>query len=169
MSDIKYTKKASARIIKEVQKINPKAPLSTTFDQAFVLLMTDWDLELGIEKNDTSITTTLYKDGNSSELFKWPTKDAWSEKDCDFNWDFIYRNVLERIIKDKLYKRPKVSKRELNAQRKAAELKAKEEAKAAAKKAKEDAKLAKEKEKADKAAAREIKRLAKEAKTRKRK
>lgn len=149
MSDVRYTKKASARIIKEVQKINPKAPLSTTFDQAFVLLMTEWDLELGIEKTDTFTTTTLYKDGNSSELFKWPSKDAWSEKDCDFNWDFIYRNVLERIIKDKLYKRPKISKRELNAQKKAAELKAKEEAKAAAKAEKERIKKEKELAKAN--------------------
>ena len=150
MSDVKYTKKASARIIKEVQKINPKAPLTTTFDQAFVLLMTEWDLELGIEKNDITITTTLHKDGNSSELFKWSTKDAWSEKDCDFNWDFIYRNALERIIKDKLYKRPKISKRELNAQKKAAELKAKEEAKAAAKAEKERIKKEKELAKANK-------------------
>ena len=150
MSDVKYTKKASARIIKEVQKINPKMSLTTTFDQAFVLLMTDWDLELGIEKNDNTITTTLHKDGNSSELFKWPTKDAWSEKDCDFNWDFIYRNVLERINKDKLYKRPKISKRELNAQKKAAELKAKEEAKAAAKAEKERFKKEKELAKANK-------------------
>ena len=150
MSDVKYTKKASARIIKEVQKINPKTPLTTTFDQAFVLLMTEWDLELGIEKTDISITTTLYKDGNSSELFKWLTKDAWSEKDCDFNWDFIYRNVLEQIIKDKLYKRPKISKRELNAQKKAAELKAKEEAKAAAKAEKERIKKEKELAKANK-------------------
>lgn len=150
MSDVKYTKKASARIIKEVQKINPKAPLTTTFDQAFVLLMTEWDLELGIDKTDASITTTLYKDSNSSELFKWPTKDAWSEKDCDFNWDFIYRNVLERIIKDKLYKRPKISKRELNAQKKAAELKAKEDAKAAAKAEKERIKKEKELAKANK-------------------
>lgn len=150
MSDVKYTKKASARIIKEVQKINPKAPLTTTFDQAFVLLMTEWDLELGIEKNDNTITITLHKDGNSSELFKWSTKDAWSEKDCDFNWDFIYRNALERIIKDKLYKRPKISKRELNAQKKAAELKAKEDAKAAAKAEKERIKKEKELAKANK-------------------
>lgn len=150
MSDVKYTKKASARIIKEVQKSNPKAPLTTTFDQAFVLLMTEWDLELGIEKIDTSIIATLYKDGNSSELFNWQTKDAWSEKDCDFNWDFIYRNVLELIIKDKLYKRPKISKRELNAQKKAAELKAKEEAKAAAKAEKERIKKEKELAKANK-------------------
>ena len=150
MSDVKYTKKASARIIKEVQKVNPKAPLTTTFDQAFVLLMTEWDLELGIEKNDITITATLHKDGNSSELFKWPTKDAWSEKDCDFNWDFIYRNALERIIKDKLYKRPKISKRELNAQKKTAELKAKEEAKAAVKAEKERIKKEKELAKANK-------------------
>lgn len=150
MSDTKYTKKASARIIKEVQKINPKAPLTTTFDQAFVLLMTEWDLELGIEKTDTSITITLYKDGNSSELFNWSTNDVWSEKDCDFNWDFIYRSVLELIIKDKLYKRPKISKRELNAQKKAAELKAKEEAKAAAKAEKERIKKEKELAKASK-------------------
>ena len=35
----KYTKKATAKIIAEVLKLNPKASKLTSLDQAFVLLM----------------------------------------------------------------------------------------------------------------------------------
>jgi wyosine [tRNA(Phe)-imidazoG37] synthetase (radical SAM superfamily) len=83
--------------------------------------------------------------------------NQWNEKEGDWDWNVIYKTTLETIIKLKLYKRPKVSKRELNriAKEKAEQekLKAKAEkeaAKAAAIKAKEDAKLAKLKAKEDK-------------------
>jgi hypothetical protein len=157
MSDVKYTKKASARIIKEVQKINPKASLTTTFDQAFVLLMTEWDLEVGLEKNENTIYSSIYKDGNTVHAFEWKLSEAWSEKEMDFNWDFVYRTVLEHIIKTRLYKRPKVGKREL------ARI-AKEKAEAEKLAAKEAAKAEKEriaKEKAEAKAAKEAIRLAK--------
>ena len=153
MSDTKYTKKASSRIIKELQKINPKAPLSTTYDQAFVELMTEWDLELSIEKDANIVKSSIHKDGTVSHSFEWPIKDAWDDKEYDFEWNFIYRTILEYIIKTRLYKRPKVGKRELAriAKEKAeAEKLAAKEAKAAAKAAKEQEKLEKTKKRATK-------------------
>lgn len=165
----KYTKKANTRILKEVLKYREKASGNTTYDQAFVILMEEWDMECGIENKEGVTVGTIYRDGECVHTFNWDKSDAYSEKERDWNWDFVYKNFLEHIIKTRLYKRPKVSKRELNAQKKAAELKAKEEAKAEAKRLKEEAKLAKEKEKADKAAVREAKRIAKENKSRKRK
>lgn len=112
MSDVKYTKKASARIIKEVQKINPKAPLTTTFDQAFVLLMTTWDMELGVETTNTSTTCAISRDGSVVHTMEFD--NVWDDKTGDWNWNVIYKDVLEHIIKTRMYKRPKISKRELN-------------------------------------------------------
>lgn len=148
MSETKYTRKASTRIIKELLKINPKVSGNTTFDQAFVELMEYWDLELGVENKLNKTYCYIFKDGNVVNEFV--LDNQWNEKEGDWDWNVIYKTTLETIIKLKLYKRPKVSKRELNriAKEKAEQekLKAKAEkeaAKAAAIKAKEDAKLAK--------------------------
>lgn len=135
MSDVKYTKKASARIIKEVQKINPNAPLTTTFDQAFVLLMTTWDMELGVETTNTSTTCAISRDGSVVHTMEFD--NVWDDKTGDWNWNVIYKDVLEHIIKTRMYKRPKISKRELNriakekveAEKKAAKAAAKKESK----------------------------------------
>ena len=149
MSDVKYTKKASARIIKEVQKINPKAPLTTTFDQAFVLLMTTWDMELGVETTNTSTTCAISRDGSVVHTMEFD--NVWDDKTGDWNWNVIYKDALEHIIKTRMYKRPKISKRELNriAKEKAeAEKKAVKAAKAAAKKESKTTTVSKRKNKA---------------------
>ena len=148
MSETKYTRKASTRIIKELLKINPTVSGTPTFDQAFVELMEYWDLELGVENKLNKTYCYIFKDGNVVNEFV--LDNQWNEKEGDWDWNVIYKTTLETINKLKLYKRPKVSKRELNriAKEKAEQekLKAKAEkeaAKAAAIKAKEDAKLAK--------------------------
>lgn len=149
MSDTKYTKKASARIIKEVQKVNPKSPLTTTFDQAFVLLMTAWDMELGIETTNTVTTCAIYRDGSIVHTMKFD--NVWDDKTGDWNWNVIYKDVLEHIIKTRMYKRPKISKRELNriAKEKAeAEKKAAKAAKATTKKESKTTTMSKRKNKA---------------------
>ena len=137
MINTKYTKKATARIIKEVQKINPKAPLTTTFDQAFVLLMTTWDMELGVETTNTSTTCAISRDGSVVHTMEFD--NVWDDKIGDWNWNVIYKDVLEHIIKTRMYKRPKISKRELNrivkekaeSEKKAAKTTAKKESKTA--------------------------------------
>ena len=138
------TKKTTTRILKEILKFKEKVSGNTTNQQAFDFLMNEWNLEVGIENKNEITYGFIYKDDQLAHTFEWSKSKAYSEKERDWNWDFIYRSFLEHIIKTKLYKRPKISKRELNAQKKAEELKAKEEAKLAAKKAKEEAKLLKE-------------------------
>lgn len=146
MSDVKYTKKASARIIKEVQKINPKAPLTTTFDQAFVLLMTTWDMELGVETTNTSTTCAIFRDGSVVHIMEFD--NVWDDKTGDWNWNVIYKDVLEHIIKTRMYKRPKISKRELNRMAKEKAEAEKKAAKAAAKKESKTTTTSKRKNKA---------------------
>ena len=106
----KYTKKASARILAEVLKVNPKASKLTTLDQAFVILMTHWDLELGIiNKLNQPTKVSLYRDETIPA--EWEFENGWDEKQGDFDWNTIYKEVLEDIIKRRLYKRPKLGKK----------------------------------------------------------
>lgn len=106
----KYTKKATARILAEVLKVNPKASKLTTLDQAFVILMTHWDMELGIiNKLHQPTKVSLYRDEEIPA--EWEFENGWDEKQGDFDWNTIYKEVLEDIIKRRLYKRPKLGKK----------------------------------------------------------
>lgn len=107
----KYTKKASARILKEVLKINPKASGLTTMDQAFVILMDHWDMYIDVVNSNGSTLCTLYRDDDKPH--NWKFKDMWDPKEGDWDWNTIYKSVLEDIIKLRLYKRPKLGKRAL--------------------------------------------------------
>jgi hypothetical protein len=107
----KYTKKATSRILKEVLKYREKISGNTTFDQAYVILLTEWDMECGVEKTLTRTRCDIYRDKKIVHTFEWSNEESWSEKNRDWNWDFIYKTVLEHIIKTRLYKRPKTSKR----------------------------------------------------------
>lgn len=109
----KYTKKASARILKEVLKVDKKASKLTSLDQAFVILMTHWDMELNIKVSVDGITTcTLCQDWNPGDSPKWEfDASVWDEKHGDWDWSVIYKTILEDIIKKKYYKKPKMTKK----------------------------------------------------------
>lgn len=113
----KYTKKTSARILKEVLKVKPQASKLTSHDQAFVILMTEWDLELSVETKKTTICQ-LYRDNEVA--YKWEFDDIFNEGDWD--WNVIYKTTLEDIIKHKLYKRPKLTKKQLKQKEEARKL-----------------------------------------------
>jgi hypothetical protein len=100
--------------------------------------MTEWDMELGIETSKDITTCTVHRDG--SAVYTCEFKDAWDDKVGDWDWNTIYRAILEHIIKTRMYKRPKVSKRELNRIAKEKAEAEKAAAKAAAKAAKAEAK-----------------------------
>ena len=106
------TKKCSSRIFKELQKIDSKISPKTTFQQAFEILMEHWDLELSIETSEKITACTIHKDGE--DVYNREFNDVWDDKLGDWNLDLIYKTILEHIIKTKLYKRPKIGKRELN-------------------------------------------------------
>ena len=96
-----YTKKASAYILKAVLKENPNASKLTTLDEAFVLLMDKWDLEGSIETSSKNITVfKLYRDDEVIKEFTW--EGAWLPKEGDWNWNLIYKDVLETILKTRL-------------------------------------------------------------------
>ena len=68
----KYTKRASARIIKEILKYRESVSGNTTYDQAYVILMTEWDMECGIEKTLTKTKCDIF----FSQLFVRPPQTA---------------------------------------------------------------------------------------------
>lgn len=110
----KYTKKATARILSEVLKINPKSSKLMSLDQAYVFLMTHWGMDMSISMGYDYITEcVLNQEWNMDE--NKPTwkfgKEVWDDKNGDWDWSTIYKTVLEDIIKKKMYKKPKLGKR----------------------------------------------------------
>lgn len=97
-----YTKKCTAKILSKVLEVNPKARKSTSLDQAWVILAERYGLE-----GDMSSTLRdgsrfiLYKDGQPVHEFKW-SGTMWDEKNGDFDWTSIYRDVLEYTISKRL-------------------------------------------------------------------
>jgi hypothetical protein len=53
---VKLSKKANAYVLNQVLKVEPKALKTTTYDQAFDILMEHWGLEATIETKRTNIT-----------------------------------------------------------------------------------------------------------------
>jgi hypothetical protein len=80
----------------------------------------------------------VWRDGEVCHTLTWTKKESFNEKEGDWNWDLIYKDVLQAIIKDKLYKRPKIGKRAAAKLAKEKEEAAKLEAKKAAKKQAEE-------------------------------
>lgn len=110
----KYTKKATARILNEVLKINPKSSKLMSLDQAYVFLMTHWDMDMSIGMGYDYVTECVLNrewdmDGNKP-TWKFG-KEIWDDKNGDWDWSTIYKTVLEDIIKKKMYKKPKLGKR----------------------------------------------------------
>lgn len=101
---MKLTKKANTYIFNHVLKINPKASKNTTYDQAYEILMDVWDMYGSIETCKRGITRfKLYKNDEIIKTYEWP--NIHFEGSWDF--DIIFRTVLEDIIKNKLFKEKK--------------------------------------------------------------
>ena len=142
MADIqKYTKKANAYIMNHLLKMNPKASKLTSFDGAYVYMMNEWNLDGDLELSKGIVSFKIWRDDEVVETLTWPKVKAWIDKEMDFDWNLIYKDVLEKIIKNRLYKRPKLSKRALKKKEEA-----KQEAIIEANKEREAKELAKKKE-----------------------
>ena len=142
MTDIqKYTKKANAYIMNHLLKMNPKASKLTSFDGAYVYMMNEWNLDGDLELSKGIASFKIWRDDEVVETLTWPKAKAWIDKEMDFDWNLIYKDVLEKIIKNRLYKRPKLSKRALKKKEEA-----KQEAIIEANKEREAKELAKKKE-----------------------
>ena len=105
-------KKASSKVIELVQVINPKASKLTTFEEAWVIIAEKFDLEGGIEKfcensKPGPITrfTIYYKVKGESTILntlEWGNDIAFDEREMDWNWSLIYKDVLEWLIKNRI-------------------------------------------------------------------
>ena len=87
----KYTKKATAKIFAEVLKVDPKASKLTSLDQAYVILMSHWDMELSIYKPLHELTkVALFRD--DLIVKEWKFENGWDDKEGDFDWNTIYKD-----------------------------------------------------------------------------
>ena len=74
--------------------------------------MEKWDLEMAVTKKLRQPTKCLlYRDEEVIKEWTFDNDIVWIEKTGDWDWNIIYKETLEDIIKLKLYKRHKLGKR----------------------------------------------------------
>ena len=102
------SKKASAEIVKHIQKINSKHPKNISWETAWNILSEEWKFEADIAHTRKDKTVfTLYRDGQIIETYY--LGDMWDEKNGDLYYANVLKHVLENITRRRLYKVPKKS------------------------------------------------------------
>lgn len=105
---MKLSHKANAYVLNHVLKINPKVPKTTTYDQAYEILMENWNMDGSIETTRKNLTKfKLFKEDEIIKIYEW--NNIFNEGMWDF--DIIFRTVLEDIIKNKLFKPAKKTRK----------------------------------------------------------
>ena len=109
MKHQKLSKKANTYVYGHVIKIDPKVSKNITYDGAYEILMEKWGMEGSIayicKKN-----VTIFKVFRDEELIKeYEMYDVF--EDGDWDWTTIYKTVLEDILKHKLFKPAKKTRK----------------------------------------------------------
>lgn len=101
VQSVKLSKKANAYVLNQVLKVEPKAPKTITYDQAFDILMEHWGLEATIETKRTNITLVkIFREDEVVKTYEYPN----IFRDGTWDWDLLFRDTLEDIIKKKVWK-----------------------------------------------------------------
>ena len=108
----KISKKATLKIIKVVQKIDPSKSKLTTFDEAWDIIATKYGFygNLITKSMEDTIFELLLDDEANTKIyqFNWSNDKVF---ECgDWDWNVIYKDVLEFIIKNKLFTKKKIDK-----------------------------------------------------------
>lgn len=102
----KLTKKAGVNIMKHVLKVDKDASKLTTYDQAWEILSTAWNIE-GEIKHTIKEGTCFFVYKNDEMIGKILIPNGFDDSKGDFDWTKIYKAADEFIIKNKLWKKTK--------------------------------------------------------------
>ena len=106
----KMTKKASVKVWKIASKFQPSISKNITFDEAWEIIAKEGNLEGAIETNRNRVTVfKLYKNDDVIDTYNFPD----SFKEGDWDWNTIYKTVLEDVISRRLYKTKKSNKQQI--------------------------------------------------------
>lgn len=108
------SKKCSVPVLKKVLKVKADAKKTTTWEDAWNILATAYNLEGAMECKLTSSRFIIYKDEEAVHEIRW-NKKMWNDKEGDFLWDPIYKEVLDYCISARLLttKKKKPTTREI--------------------------------------------------------
>lgn len=109
----KLTKKATQKIIELVQAIKPGTGKNTSFDEAWEILAEYANIEADMlcDINDNTIIA-LYK--GDKEVGRLNVNNSYIKDKGDWDWNIIYREVIEYMMKNKLVKKPRVQIKKSN-------------------------------------------------------
>lgn len=107
---VKLTRKATTKIIDLVQAIKPGTSKNTSFDEAWDIIAnyTDISIEMICDVNDNTFIK-LYKGDN--EIGRLELKNSFIREKGDWDWNIIYKEIIEYMMKNKFVKKPRLQKK----------------------------------------------------------
>ncbi len=108
----KTPKKASTKAIAFCSKLAGKElPKSSSWEALSDIIMSNefgpgfvWDLKTQCKSQGDSTIANLYKEPGEKEdlveTFSWPNSEAYDEKECDWYWPFLYKQIVEYLMKN---------------------------------------------------------------------
>lgn len=109
----KLTKKATQKIIELVQSIKPGTGKNTSFDEAWDIISEYVGIEIKMTcdiKDNTIIV--LYKE--DKEIGRLNVNNSYIREKGDWDWNIIYKDIIEYMIKNKIVKKPRVQIKKSN-------------------------------------------------------
>ena len=118
----KLTRKASKNIVELAQACNPSLTKNTSYDEAWESIAEYGNLTctMGLSCKTGNTTFNLIKivtkKGEEIEevlnQFTWPNNIIYIEKDGDWDWTTIFKDVLEWIVANKVVKKPRKTRKD---------------------------------------------------------
>lgn len=105
----KLTKKATQKIIELVQAIKPGTGKNTSFDEAWDIISeyVGIEIEMTCDIKDNTIIV-LYKE--DKEIGRLNINNSYIREKGDWDWNIIYKDIIEYMMKNKIVKKPKAKK-----------------------------------------------------------
>lgn len=104
----KMTKKASVKVWKIASQFQSNLSKNTSYDEAWEVIASNAELEGDIVSNKYGqVKFTLFRGEEVIDTYDFPG----AFKDGDFDWNTIYKTVVENVVARRLYKVKKLGKR----------------------------------------------------------
>lgn len=107
-------KKAPQTILSMVKIIDPTVSNNTNLERAWEVISEYWNIEgelYAADSRSNNVTSfNIIYNGNLIHTCTWPTSEAWDNKEGEFNFNLIYKDVLEWLIKSKTLKKSRIRK-----------------------------------------------------------
>lgn len=104
----KLTKKATPKIIELVRAIDTGMGKNISFDEAWDIIGEYIGVEVEMVCNTNNVTTMVMYKGDD-EIGKLSWNNVFIKENGDWDWNRIYKDAIEYMMKNKIVKKPRQS------------------------------------------------------------